>query len=236
MGLQNEDLKHLVYDIFEVDAYKSKMGTDKDIVTVSFSVKDGSAAKDLENFIEKGYPFVLDADSTDAEQRDGNYKVFVEMERNKEAPKNILEMVYGISKLTGLEGFKFRYHKNFKSIPVDENTLIEEIPVDAEGYEAKTSGTTMENYKNFFSKSYLESSNLEQNMLTLKRKFADPVRFEVIDFGPIDKLDITESIDPSGFAEVIWLTKYVGDYNITKYKSNTVFENNGYRLILRRLI
>ena len=64
MGLREKDLRSMVYDIFEIDSFASKMGEDKDIVTVSFSVKDQLAAKDLESFIEKGYAWVLDADST----------------------------------------------------------------------------------------------------------------------------------------------------------------------------
>ena len=79
MGLQAKDLRSLVYDIFEIDSFKSKMGEDKDIVVLSFSVKSQEPANDLMNFLEKGYPFVLDADVTSGEQPDGTYKVFVEM-------------------------------------------------------------------------------------------------------------------------------------------------------------
>ena len=42
-------------DIFEVDSYQSKMGTDDKIVVLSFRVKPTQAAEDLVNFIEKGY-------------------------------------------------------------------------------------------------------------------------------------------------------------------------------------
>jgi hypothetical protein len=36
-------------------------------------------------------------------------------------------------------------------------------------------------------------------------------------------------------AEVIWATKYLGDYNITKYGKNLVLENQGYQLQLKRI-
>ena len=64
MGLQTNDLQDLVYDIFEIDSFKSKMGEDKNIVVVSFATKTKESANDLMNFVEKGYPFVLDADVT----------------------------------------------------------------------------------------------------------------------------------------------------------------------------
>ena len=59
------------------------MGEDSDIVTLSFAVKGDQPAKDLVNFIETGYDFVLDADKTSGEQNDGKYRVFVEIERTK---------------------------------------------------------------------------------------------------------------------------------------------------------
>ena len=40
MGLRLGDLKDNVDHIFEIDSFKSKMGTDADIVTLSFSVKE----------------------------------------------------------------------------------------------------------------------------------------------------------------------------------------------------
>ena len=36
MGLRDKDLEHCVENIFEIDAYKSKMGEDKDICVLSF--------------------------------------------------------------------------------------------------------------------------------------------------------------------------------------------------------
>ena len=79
MGLRQNDLKDLVYHIFEIDAYASKMGDDKNIITLSFTVKDKPPADDLVKFLEGGYSFILDSDVTAGEQNDGNYRVFVEI-------------------------------------------------------------------------------------------------------------------------------------------------------------
>ena len=38
MGLRTGDLKFCVERTLEIDSYKSKMGEDKDIVTISFAV------------------------------------------------------------------------------------------------------------------------------------------------------------------------------------------------------
>ena len=119
MGLRLDDLKDCVDHIFEIDSFKSKMGDDKDIVTLSFSVNEKHAADDLMNFIEKGYEFVLDADATPGEQSDGTYKVFVEIERSRHIGDNILEIADGVGKLAGIDDFKFRYYKNWKSKPLN---------------------------------------------------------------------------------------------------------------------
>tara|TARA_B100001057_G_scaffold501011_1_gene619691 strand:+ start:2967 stop:3668 length:702 start_codon:yes stop_codon:yes gene_type:complete len=233
MGLQKNDLHYLVDSIVEIDSYKSKMGDDADIVTLAFSVTGNEPAKDLENFIEKGYPFVLDADVSSGEQSDGTYKVFVEMERNKDVPTNILEILDGVKKLAELEDLRFRYYKNFKSLGVNNENLSETIPLDKDTYDIRIKETHLENYKNFFSNSYAESIELKNNVLEFKNTYQQPVKFDVIDFGR--NLEITETINMKDMAEVIWATKYLGDYNITKYGKNLVLENQGYQLQLKRI-
>ena len=49
----------------------------------------------------------------------------------------------------------------------------------------------------------------------------------------LDRLD--EKINVNDFAEVIYLCKYVGDYNITKYGDKLMFENADSALVLKRL-
>tara|TARA_B100000900_G_C20539564_1_gene699860 strand:- start:132 stop:833 length:702 start_codon:yes stop_codon:yes gene_type:complete len=233
MGLLAKDLAHLIDKVVEIDSYKSKMGEDSDIVTLAFSVHGNEPAKDLENFIEKGYPFVLDADVTSGEQTDGTYKVFVEMERNKDISSNILEIADGVGKLADLEKMRFRYYKNFKSKDLDEENLSSSIPVDKESYEIAVNETQYENYKNFFTKSYAESIDMLGETLIIKNTYAQPLRFNVTDFGKETVLD--ETINMKDMGEVIFLSKVLGDYNITKYGDTIVLTNEGYNLHLKRI-
>jgi hypothetical protein len=237
MALHAGDLRHLVYDIFEVDSFKSKMGDDKDIVVLSFSVKENNAAKDLVSFLEKGYPFVLDADATAGEQSDGTYKVFVELERSKDAPMHITEIVDGVQKLAELENLKFRYYKNFRSMDANADNLSETIPVDPDSYEGVVSESNIENYKNFFNRSYVESVDMLDDILSIKKKFAEPLKFQMINFGEREAIydSINESLNFNDFAEVIFLSKYIGDYNISKYGENFIFENEDKALVVKRL-
>lgn len=234
MGLRANDLRDLVYEVMEIDSYKSKMGEDQDIVTLCFSVKEKAAADDLVNFLESGYQFVLDADVTPGEQTDGTYKVFVEIERNRHVPEQVMEIADGVKKLAGVD-LKYRYHKNFKSNELTQESLTDAIPLDKDSYESFVSES---NYRDFFNKSYLKESYMLNNVLTLKKEYAAPIQFKVVNFGPTIEIieSINESFNPNDFAEIIFLSKYIGDYNITKYGSKLTFDNDGNTLVLERIM
>lgn len=236
MSLNKHDLKYCVDHIFEVDSYQSKMGTDDKIVVLSFRVKPIQAAEDLVNFIEKGYEFVLDADKTSGEQSDGYYRVFVEMERSRHVGKQITEILDGIKKLADVNEFKFRYYKNFRSQPADQTTLETIVPKDGNEYSIRKNETAMENYKNFFANSYVDDVIMEDNHIVFSKKYAEPLRFRFVDQGiTVNKLrEITESYSANSFPEVLYLTKYIGDYNISIYGNKYVLENDRHCVILEK--
>ena len=238
MTLRQNDLRDLVDHILEIDSYKSKMGSDEDIITVAFSTKTKEAATDLSNFIEKGYTFVLDADATPGEQSDGTYKVFVEIERDKAASSQIVELADGVSKLAQLDDIKFRYYKNFRSMNLDQETLESNIPTSSDDYGIKVNESNLENYKNFFNKSFVESVDMWDDVLCIKKSYADPVFFKFVDFGDtVETVEaISESFNPWDFSEIIFLSKYVGDYNITKYGDKLTFENGAKTLVVERIL
>jgi hypothetical protein len=236
MSLHANDLKYMLVDTFEIDSYGSKMGADSDVVTVSFSLKEKDPAKDLVKFLEAGYPFILDADVSPGELQDGMYKVFVEIERDRRVADNINEMLDGVRKISGVDSLKFRYHKNFKS---REATLenLGSVPNSPSDYELTRNTVTMENYKEFFSNSYLEEAFMLGDVLTLKKSYADPLQFKILEFGNSDDIyhGLNESYNINAFDEVLFLTKYVGDYTISKYGHKVVFERDDHMLVTERL-
>ena len=134
-GLRPNDLKEMVHPSFEVDAFRSKMGEDKDVCVVSFKVKDRAPAKDLMEFIEKGYSFVLDADVSSGEDNVGEYSVFVEISRTPKLAEQIQELTYGVKKLTGIDEFKFKYFKEDQIHEATGEKLKSSIPSTAQAYE-----------------------------------------------------------------------------------------------------
>ena len=141
-------------------------------------------------------------------------------------------------KLAEIDDMKYRYYKNFKSVPATQDSLEETLPKTSDEYNGKVTETRLENYKNFFSNSFVEDIDMSDNTLTIRKKFSDPVHFDFVDIGDINniyetvegKFDLMES-----YPEILFLTKYFGDYNISKYGDNFVFENQGKGLVLKRI-
>jgi hypothetical protein len=238
-GLQAGDLKMLVDNIFEIDSYASKMGEDKDIVVLAFTVKSREPADDFVNFVENGYDFVLDADASPGELSDGKYKVFVEIERNRRIAQQITELLNGIGLLADIEEFKFRYYKSFHSVDADESNLDEMIPKTKEDYETNIQENVMNNFSNFFGRSYLEQVSVDHEDIIFQKKFSGPLRMRIADFGT--KADVYDNIvgpimlEGSSMSEIMYFTKYVGNYNITKVGDKFVFENGKHAVALEKI-
>ena len=238
-GLLAGDLTRLVDNIFEIDSYASKMGEDKDIVVLAFNVKSQKPADDLVEFVENGYDFVLDADSSPGELSDGKYKVFVEIERNRRIAQQIVELLNGIGLLADIDDFKFRYYKSFHSLDADESNLDETIPKTKDEYEINIQESTMNNFSNFFGRSYLESISVDHEDIVFQKKFSGPLRLRIKDFGPKEEVynNINGPImlEGSAMSEIMYFTKYVGNYNITKIGNVFVFENGEYAVALENI-
>lgn len=237
-SLRANDLKNLIKPVFQVDAYQSKIGNDSNIVVLSFTVDREEPAKDLENFIEMGYDFVLDADVSPGETDDGVYTVFVELERNRHVPEQIMELLNGIEKLTGDSEMRFRYFKSFKSHDVNIENLEAIIPLDIETYNNATELYNTDNYQGFFANSSVDDVSVQNESIKFEKQWADPLEFKILDSGP--KTEIYNSIngpimmENKDISEVMFFTKYIGNYNITKIGNTFIFENSGWAVALEK--
>jgi hypothetical protein len=99
-GLEYKDLEGILKPTIHVDEFSSKMGEDSDIIVISFFVRDKKAAKDLVNWFEKGYDFILDADMSPGEIKPNRYLVYIEMRRRTSAPTQVAELIDDMSTLT----------------------------------------------------------------------------------------------------------------------------------------
>ena len=238
-GLRPLDLKEMVQSTFEVDTFRSKMGEDQDVCVVSFKVKDRSPAKDLMEFIEKGYDFVLDADVSSGEDNRGEYSVFVELSRTRQLAEQIKELTYGIRKLTGIENFKFKYHKENSVQEATEENLKSHIPESSESYTRLLTRIKTESVRQFFNKTLMDGLTLDGNIITIRKPFDRQVQLEIVKEDSTESIleGITEPItmDEASMSEIFWLTKVLGDYSINKIGENFVFNNGSRSMLLKRI-
>ena len=138
-GLEQGDLDRLVHNKLHVDEFKSKMGSDADIIVLSFKVDGKEPARDLMNFIERGYDWILDADISSGELEDGQYLVFAELERDPAAAKHIYQLMSDIMNLTDtdLSDWKFQYRKNSREHDITSDNIADIIPMTPESYRSK---------------------------------------------------------------------------------------------------
>ena len=106
-GLKAGDLDGVVSKRFSVDQFKSKMGDDRNILVLAFTVDGMAPAKDLERFAETGYTDVLDADGTPGTLEDGKHRVFIEFARKEGVDKAIFRFLEELKKLTNIDKINF---------------------------------------------------------------------------------------------------------------------------------
>jgi hypothetical protein len=95
----------------------------------------------------------------------------------------------------------------------------------------------VESIKRFFSKTFKNELIIEGNKITVLKPFGSKLSFSLVEFGKIDDLQVkiteTVKIDTKSMAEVMWLTKVLGDFNITKYGDQFVLEDGKKSMIIK---
>lgn len=237
-GLRPLDLSEMVDSTFVVDTFRSKMGEDRDVCVLTFEVRDRQPARDLMEFLEKGFTYVLDSDVSSGENEDGEYFVFVELPRTPDLAEQIKEITYGVKKLTGISEWKFKYYKSADVYDVTEETLHNIIPNTPAVYEQSMMRFQTEDVKKFFSKTLMDDLTFDGKTITIHKPFGVKVQLEMIKDGSSEAVleGITDPIsaDESATSEIFWLTKVLGDYNINKMGDHFVFENGRRAMLLKR--
>ena len=237
-GLRSGDLQDMISPILNIDQFKSKMGEDKNVVVVAFKSKEKMPAIDLMEFIEKGYKFVLDADISTGEERDGRYSVFVELERTTEVPGQILEMLNGVGQLTNCKEWSFRYFKDENLYETTVENLQKVIPLDETLYSAKMHLMKQNKVTEFFNQGATDVNVTESNILTISKPYASPIEVKLLALGEYDnlknKLQGKISLDETSQSQVVFLTKFLGNYDIEKIADKFLIRNGNSAVIIEK--
>lgn len=237
-GLRSGDLRNYISDLFTVDQYKSKMGEDQDVLVLSFKVKEKYPAIDLMEFIEKGYDFILDADMSSGEEHDGQYQVFVEIERTPKLSEQLTELLGGISQLCDSANWRFRYQSAKSSVEFNEDTVNQHIPMTSEEYSNSMMAIKENDLKDFFDQGAVSLELQENNKLIFKRPYAGNIEAKFIAIGEYENVKKTLpgklSLDESSQSQVLFLTKFLGNYDIDKIDNKFLIRNGNNAVIIEK--
>ena len=145
-GLEQGDLKRLVHPELHCDEFQSKLGDDRDVIVLSFKVTGKEPAEDLVSFAEKGYSWVIDAGLSSGEMEDGDYLVFIELERAPESIKDIDDFMHDLMNVTDqkLSDWRVRYYKTHKQAPYSLEALEDLIPATPKDYDRINNKTDLD--------------------------------------------------------------------------------------------
>lgn len=130
------DLQYVLEPKLHIDEYKSKIGKDDEVCVISFLINDQTAAKDLVNFFETRYDFILDSDISASEIRPGSYLVFVELLRRNRIIDQLLKIISDLTAASKLQikDWKFRYVTDEKYYPITKEELKTHLPLSPKAY------------------------------------------------------------------------------------------------------
>ena len=237
-GLKAGDLEGVVDKRFSVDQFKSKMGEDKNIMVLAFTVDGMAPAKDLERFAEAGYKDILDADATPGTMEDGKHKVFIEFPRVEQVDQHIRKFLDDLKKLKNIEEFEFTYHKRTAPFEASAKNLADVLPRTPEAYNQKVNALRLGETQMFFDKFNMMEVKLDNNIISCKKQNAQELKFELHAFGDTKMImnDVKAfRLDSESMSECMFLTKYFGPYQITKTTEDRfIFSKGGESALLRK--
>ena len=138
-GLEPEELRGLVYNLISIDQYKPKIGNDAETVVIAFTVKYDEPAQDLANFIQTSFIELLDVEASSVPNEEGEYKVFVEIDRTPNLYIKIQSMLHDINKITSNDDFQWNYEAYKMDEPklFNKENIEKDIILTSQEYDAK---------------------------------------------------------------------------------------------------
>jgi len=136
-ALEYKDMEGQIKPTLHIDEFASKMGDDDAIIVASFFVRSQQAARDLMNWFEKGYDWVMDADVSPGEIAPGRYLVYIEMRRRTAAGARLADAVQDLETLTELRPEDWVMHYGDQTVPFTQETFDRLVPLSPKEYRAR---------------------------------------------------------------------------------------------------
>lgn len=128
------DMEDELVPLLGIDEYKSRLGDDEDVITLHFIVKSQAAGEDLVTWLERGYEFIIDAETSPGQVESGKYYVFAEINRRPSVPRKIMEIIDDLETLTGIKAEDWSIKFDHKRYPATTENIERHVPLTANDY------------------------------------------------------------------------------------------------------
>lgn len=237
-SLKLGDLENYISEVVTIDQFKSKMGEDSDVLVLGFKVKEKLPATDLVEFFERAYDFVLDADTSAGEEFDGQYHVFVEIERTPEIIEQLTTIKKGLENLTNNKNWKFKYQKDSSILEFNKDNIKYHVPSTKKSYEDYLLKIKNKDIREFFNQGAADVSLNENNELIFNRPYAEEIKTKFVAIGDYNivksKLPGALDLSENSQSQILFLNKFLGNYDINKIGNKFIIRNNDQAIIIEK--
>ena len=231
-SINHLEMQNYISEKISIDSFAAKLGKDEDVSVLKFQSNNKTVAEDLVNYIETGCNFILDADMSPAKNEQGMYNIFVEIERNEDLPKKIIEVIRDIEQVSGMLPWQFSFYKNENFYQLTDDNLNTIIPTSPSQYTLLTDDTIEEDIKQFFESASIVTKRIKGKKLILKKAFTS---HEMIIESFNRDVKGTYKIDRESSEQASYLSHWLGStYSVVKV--DDLFKiTNGTKSIVAKL-
>lgn len=193
-GLTRNSLENLVLPLISLDEYESKI-SDKRVIVAAFYVTDEDPAKDLSAFIDRSGKMVLDTEVSPAPTTEGNYVVFVEIQRGESFPKVLLDILDQVENLCGDQDWSFICPGHPEPIDLSSESMKDNLILDPSEIEeisddpAADEKEGIKEDQEFWRHSVVTSVLIEGSTITFQPHIGSPHQFKMVQ-APKDRTTI----------------------------------------------
>lgn len=231
-SILHQEMSGFVNPQISIDSFQAKLGNDNDVSVLKFESSNKDVARDLVNFIESGFDFVLDADYSPSKNKNGSFDIFVEVERTADLPKNILNLTRDIEQVTGILPWTFSFYKNEDQHKLTQENLNNFVPTSPSEYDFLTDEKIDEDIAKFFESSNVKNIKRNGKTLTLNKNFSKHI-FEMQALNA-DIANSVYKIDNSSESQSTYVNSWIGaGYRVVKLDDSFQISKDENTIILK---
>lgn len=186
-GLSRNALDFLIQPLMSIDEYSSKI-SDKRAIVIGFFINELDPANDLSNFIDRSSVPILDTEVSPAPTPDGYYVVFVELQRDEDFPKNVIELLDDINNITNIKEWTFQSPKHEDPLPTTLGNLKKYVELSQDNMPDDVNDDDVKDLKEFWEFADLDTVQINESVITFI-KHSVPHRYRIINESPDGALE-----------------------------------------------